>query len=338
VLRGWRDRRLPDLLAEHGLSGAAEDAFPNDGWSGSRLTRLRGLDGSLILKRTSWSTDWIVRATDDRSLREAWFATAPLAMPPGILRPHLGAARDGDGAAILMPDLSRDLISWAEGAPAIAADTLDVVLRRMATLHEGAWWSAEHAPPWCPLDRRLALLTRPSAEAYRAQGLAVGQRFVDGWDAFDRSAPPAARRLIVDLAADITPLVTALVQLPAVGLHGDLKLANVAIHAGGEVSLIDWQMTLRAPVAVELGWFLVSNVAQLPGPPHEVLGRYRTAVVPDAAWDTQVDLAWIVGLLLRGWRKGLDAEAGVATGWGAAGKADLAEWCDRAVEAAARRL
>jgi hypothetical protein len=47
---------------------------------------------------------------------------------------------------------------------------------------------------------------------------------------------------------------------------------------------------------------------------------------------------WIVGLLLRGWRKGLDAEAGTPTGWGASGAADLELWSRRAVEGAERRL
>jgi hypothetical protein len=96
-------------------------------------------------------------------------------------------------------------------------------------------------------------------------------------------------------------------------------------------------MTLRAPVAVELGWFLVANSAALPMPPDWILERYRrSAVVGD--WDAQVDLARIVGLLLRGWRKGLDAEAGATLASGVSGQDDLAEWSALAVEAAARRL
>ncbi|MEX2011036.1 MAG: hypothetical protein WEF51_02235, partial [Chloroflexota bacterium] len=97
-----------------------------------------------------------------------------------------------------------------------------------------------------------------------------------------------------------------------------------------------------APIAVELGWLLVSNVAALPEPPEAVVERYRaaaaTAGVDLADWETQLDLTWIVGLLLRGWRKGLDAEAGTPTGWGASGSDDLAWWSRRAVEAADRRL
>ena len=55
-------------------------------------------------------------------------------------------------------------------------------------------------------------------------------------------------------------------------------------------------------------------------------------------WDAQVDLVAIVGLLLRGWRKGLDAEAGSTLGSGVPARDDLDWWCDRAVEGAARRL
>ena len=56
-------------------------------------------------------------------------------------------------------------------------------------------------------------------------------------------------------------------------------------------------------------------------------------------WEAQVDLTWIVGLLLRGWRKGLDAEAGAITRRRASRRATTSRWwCDRAVEAAGRRL
>ena len=55
-------------------------------------------------------------------------------------------------------------------------------------------------------------------------------------------------------------------------------------------------------------------------------------------WDAQVDLTWIVGLLLRGWRKGLDAETETILPSGVSAADDLAWWSRRAVEAADRRL
>jgi hypothetical protein len=54
------------------------------------------------------------------------------------------------------------------------------------------------------------------------------------------------------------------------------------------------------------------------------------------SWLAQLDCAVLVGLLLRGWRKGADAEAGVVLASGVSAADDLAWWCDRAVEAGGR--
>jgi hypothetical protein len=336
VLKPWTNQSVGELLAANGLENAAEEPFPNDGWSGSQLTLLRRGDDRFVLKRTSWGTDWIVRATRDEALREAFVAAGDLPLPDGVSAPYLGAAADGGGAAILMPDLTGALFDWERP---IDEASLDRVIRYVADIHS----SREDRPaiPWCPLRDRLELLTRPSAERYLAAGLPVGQRFIDGWNAFDRVADPAARDLVLRLGSDVSPLLEALGRLPATLLHGDLKLANVGFRARSMV-VIDWQMVTRGPVAVELGWLLVSNVAAVPVPPAAILNQYfLSAVSRDVElgdWDAQLDLTWIVGLLLRGWRKGLDAEAGTPTGWGASGSDDLGWWSRRAVEAANRRL
>ena len=83
-------------------------------------------------------------------------------------------------------------------------------------------------------------------------------------------------KLVHDLGEDPAPLVAALGRLPSVGLHGDLKLANVALLPEDRVGFIDWQMTLRAPIAVDLGWFLVSNSGSLPAGPESIVAEYRT--------------------------------------------------------------
>jgi aminoglycoside phosphotransferase (APT) family kinase protein len=362
VLNSWRDGSLAELLAAHGLAGLPERDFPNDGWSGATFTTVERDGHRFILKRVSLATDWIARATDDAGRREAWIATNGRAASLPI--PYLGAAADGDDAVILSPDLSVELIAWERPGhePAIDARTTDRVLRAIARLHAVPWHRALESevgddgasPPWCPLGERLTLLARPAATRYRDAGNPVGERFLAGWDAFDRLAPPPARDLIERLASDPGPLVRALGTLPSVGLHGDLKLANVALLDRDDVAFIDWQMTLVAPIAVDLGWLLVSNSDSLAATPDEVLARYREAldfavmhlagmpgrdeagVIGD--WDAQVDLTAIVGLLLRGWRKGLDTAAGSVLASGTAAEDDLDWWCEWAVEGAERRL
>lgn len=321
--------------------------------------------------------DWIVRATRDIAIREAFVADGQLRLVEPLVAPYFGTGSAGEAIAILMPDLSRQLIAWEA---AVDDATVDLVLDAVARLHAMPWaeykaTSPDWDWPWCPLPERLLLLSRPSAERYRAEGNPVGERFVAGWDAFDRRAPAAARDLVDRLSADAAPLLGALDRLPRTGLHGDLKLANVAPLADGRVALIDWQMMSLAPVAVELGWFLVSNSSSLQRQPDEVMAAYREAAVraasdslplgnswligpslgppmersPDrlpprgldatiGAWDAQLDLTWIIGLLLRGWRKGLDAEDGAVLPSGTSAADDLAWWSARAVEAADRRL
>ena len=388
MLRHWHERSRGDLLASCGLDGVPEEPFPSNGWSGSQLTSLRRrVDGRrFILKRTSWAIDWIARSTRDHALREGFIASTPLPLPEPLVAPYLGAARDGTSVAILMPDLSDHLLPWegTPGEPPLEIAAVDRIMDGVARLHAMPWPIAAAAAseivwPSAPWRERLLLLSPTSAAGLATEGVAAGARFVAGWAAFERQATPAARALVARLDRDPSPLLLALETLPSTGLHGDLKLANVGFLDERRICLIDWQMTALAPVAVELGWMLVTNSASLPQPPDETLARYRAALAalagspitpaprfdagveypapalratlgPDplpryrsaqevlGSWDLQLDLAWIIGLILRGWRKGIDAETGERLGSGVSAADDLAWWCSRATAAADRRL
>jgi hypothetical protein len=326
-----------ELLRRHGLAGIREEPFPNDGWSGAEMRLLRRGDDRFILKRDSLAGDWIARATADGPvLREAWFAGAGPALPAPIRNPALGGAFDAEtgDCAVLMPDLTGVLFDWNA---TLAVEQLDVVLAALAGLHAHPWIAAGALPagaPWCPLPERIALICRSSLERPGPARDAVAERLLPGWDLFDRLATPAARDVVAALSADPGPLVRALEARPATLIHGDLKLANVGIAADGSVEVVDWQMVMVAPVAIELGWFLVSNVNALPLPAEAVVERYRGAGGP--LDEAGADLAVLVGLLLRGWRKGYDADAGITLASGVGAAEDLAWWCDRAVEAAGR--
>src|SRR4029079_16764965 len=118
---------LDRLLRRHHLEGIREEPFPNDGWSGASMSLLRRGGGDrFVLKHDSLERDWIARSTADRPLlREAWFAAHGPELPPPLRAPYLGAARDGDGVAILMPDLTGVLFDW--DAP-ISVEALNTVL------------------------------------------------------------------------------------------------------------------------------------------------------------------------------------------------------------------
>jgi hypothetical protein len=338
---------LDELLRRHSVDLTSEEPFPNDGWSGASMTRLRTADGQhVILKRDSLARDWIARATGDGPLlREAWFARQGPDLPWPARAPYLGAGWDAPigEIGIVMPDLSGVLFDWNA---TLTLSQLDLVLDGLATLHGHSWGEelAAGAPYWTPWRERVTLICRPSLERAGPVRDAVAERLLPGWDAWDRLATPDARDLIARLAAEPQPLLDALALQPATLLHGDLKLANAGIAADGGLELVDWQMVMVAPVAIELGWSLVSNVNALPLPAEAVLDRYREAmgrrsdgaVIDD--WQAEIDCAVLVGLLLRGWRKGGDAEAGTVLASGVSAADDLVWWCERAAEAARRIL
>ena len=358
-------RPLKHLLREQGLDAIPEEPFPNDGWSGASLTRLRRGGGDrFILKRDSRAQDWIARATNDGPLlREAWFANRADYLDQffskGIRAPYLGAGVDGEDVGILMPDLTGVLFDWDRP---ISAAQLDHVLAAIAAVHAFPWADGDglgpiigdpdfpRGGPWCPIRERITLICRASLERPGPARDAVADRILPGWDAFDRLASRSARDLIAMLGDDPQPLVDAIAVQPHTLIHGDLKLANVGIAADGAVEAVDWQMVSVAPIAIEIGWFLVANTACLPVEPNEVIRRYRTHLAkgyldPDDGWlrgndfeDDGVDAAILVGLLLRGWRKGADAEARLTLASGVSATDDLAWWCERAIEAAGRIL
>jgi hypothetical protein len=385
VLRAWTERPLTDLLESHGLGGVPEAAFPNDGWSGASLTRLeRPIDGhAFILKRTSWAADWIARSTRDHALREGFVASIPMPLPFPLVAPYHGVAADGTAVAILMPDLSAQLLDWERpaGEPPTSPATIDRVLEALARLHAMPWPIAAEPDarivwPSAPLRERLLLLGPRSSELLAADGSPPGaaSRRLGRVRATGagRAGEPSRRSITIPHRC------WALSMLPRTGVHGDMKLANVGSRRrpGGTHRLAaDGARAGRGRARLAAG----VQQRRAAERPDAVLERYRHALeriagspvgaitpfdpaasIPDLAlravvgaeleprfrtvdeivgdWDAQRDCAWIVGLLLRGWRKGLDTEAGARLASGVAADEDLAFWCERAVEAAGRRL
>ena len=313
---------LERLLAQAGLSGVPEQRLQHAGFSGASLTRLVREDGAaFVLKRLSLERDWIMRATDDEACREANIAAMSRVTSSRVMNPAVGAARDGSGYAVLMQDISSRLLP--EGP--ISRAQLDSILEGVAELHRCSW---PDAVPWCAVDKRLTLLTPQGAAVARAGGAPVADDIERGWRLFERHATDDARETMYRLFADPTPLVAALETLPFAFLHGDLKFDNVGLDEDGRLWLIDWAMTLVAPPAVEMGWFLAVNSRRLPASLDDVMGLYAEAAgVPPALRAKHDALLVLCGLLLRGWRKALDAEEGDPV--------ELAWWCERAARATA---
>ena len=319
------------LLRAHGIT-APEIAFSHNGYSGARITRIEQGGRRYVLKRVRVEEDWIMRVVGDKESREAQIAASslPAQLPASIGMPTLGASHDGDGWALLMSDIVSLLLPDSGIVP---NETLDRVLAAMADLHTTFWDAEIHQTTVTFLAARdwLRIVSPTTGDTLVREGRDFG--LARGWRLFDELAPAAASVLARRLFADMTPLIDLLAPLPQALLHGDFKFGNVGIDSD-RVWLIDWAGAMRAPVAVELTWFLAVNSSRLPCSLDETIERYRNTLkdrlgqqrLSAAAWETQFHALAIIGLLMYGWGKALDAEAGRPD--------EFRWWCARAVDAA----
>lgn len=310
---------LRRLLARHDLSPSGWAELPHQGFSGARIYRSAdaGRPG-YVLKVTSPATDWIMRATSDRRGREALLANAHCIQVDQVHSPAVGAAQDGSVSSILMQDVSEYLLPNG----LLTEPQLTTILIAMSQLH------AMPPPrgvdvPWCSIENRLTLF-RPDPE--RLAGFRIGADILRGWELFFEHAPKGTGDLVRSLFHDLEPLVRALGPLPGCLLHGDLKLDNIAVHPRGGLSLIDWSMPMIAPAAVELGWFLAMNSRTLPISLDATLAAYTSySSLEEGLHERHRAATVLCGLLIRGWRKGLDAAAGEPD--------ELRWWCAEAARA-----
>lgn len=321
---------VPAMLAAHGVSGA-EAPIASGGLSGAHLSRIEASGQRYILKRLRLDDDWLMRVTGDAAYREAQFAVSPLAtrLPPGVRAQSLGASFDDDGRAILMHDITDILLPDAQIVPAAA---MDAMLRRFADLHVAFWDDpmADANIAWCAARHHISLLGPGTGEMLVREGRDFG--ITRGWQAFEQLVPRAVADLERRLTRDMTPLLAILQSLPQTLLHGDLKIANFGWD-GDTLSLLDWAMVMRGPVAIDLAMFLTMNSSVLPWTLDETLERYASHLeralgaerFAAARWWQQRAAIMLSGLVYYGWGKALDAEAGRPD--------ELRWWCDGALAA-----
>jgi hypothetical protein len=237
-----------------------------------------------------------------------------------------GLGRNGWGAALLMRDLSGELVP--AGDEPLALDEHLAYLETMATL-------AARTSGWVddvglvPLANRWTWFSEASlgCEEQRGWPDPVPPIAADGWARFAERAPQDVRALISDLRGDPDALVTALRGTPMSFVHGDWKLGNVGTATDGRTVLIDWTYPGAAPVCHELGWYLAINRARLPHSKEDTIDALRAALEHHGAdpapwWDRQLSVCLLGTLVQFGWEKALGTDDEL--GW----------WCDRAREGA----
>jgi hypothetical protein len=324
----------PELIAlleqRHG-SGAAVTVERKvmtsvDSATGASLERLvlpGTLDGAAryVVKRLSPKGDWVGRATNDERMREYRLAASGIyrTLPAEVGTPVVGAvALAGGGAALVMYDIGPALVP--PGDDPISEEQLTRSLRALARLHSTFYGFPARLLAGLGLATPMHWLTvLAPATAEREASISprdpVTPHVIPGWAAFQRLVPDAWA-IVEPLLTDSLPLVQALRACPDTFLHGDPKFGNLAFTEE-QVILLDWGLSLRAPGALDLGWYLAVNSARLPVAREEAIECYRAArqelgrlPASGEQWERELALSLLGGGTLRlGWAKALGASS-----------------------------
>ena len=320
---------VEELLA--GASGR-EPFLHSDSKSGSAFERVL-IDGEPhVVKYVHIDDDWTMRFCGDVGCKplQVWASGLMDVLPERIEHGMVGAAaglgRNGWGAALLMRDLSAELVP--AGDDPITLEEHLGYLDTMAALAARTWnWVDDVG--LVPLGNRWTWFSDSNIAFERDRGWPnpVPRIAEEGWQRFARRAPRQLVELVDALRNDATPIVAAVATTPTSFVHGDWKLGNVGTARDGRTVLIDWTYPGSAPVCHDLGWYLALNSARLPSAKEDSVDALRSALEHhgiDTApwWERQLSVCLLGALVEFGWEKALGDDEEL--GW----------WCDRALEGA----
>lgn len=320
-------RATAGSLAE--LLAGAGDRAPMEtvGKSGARLERVTIGGLPYVLKHLDPDRDWTLRAAGvpGGASVELWRRGVLDRLPDCFDQPIVAVAH-GEVSALLMRDVTPWLVPATDDPVPLAQH--ERFLDHMAALH-AAFWEAGPEIDVVPPDRRYLELSpaMAAAEAARGSDALVPRLVARGWPLLGEVAPRAAA-VVVPLAHDPQPLVTALARTPQSFVHGNWKLDNLGTDDAGRTVLLDWELPGRGAPLSDLAWYLSINCRRLPTSKEDAIACYRAGlerhgVATTGWWDRQLALCLLGALVQFGWEKALGGYDD-----------ELAWWEEQAVRAA----
>ncbi|HUP87344.1 MAG TPA: phosphotransferase [Acidimicrobiales bacterium] len=287
---------------------------------------------TFIVKYLHVDDDCMLRSTGDLGCRTlgafaaGLFDVADEFIDHTVVAVARGVGRNGWGSALLMRDVSRDLV--AVGDDPFPEDQHASFIDHLAAMCARTWgWHDDVG--LLPYALRWTYFDIASLESERRLGWPerVPKIAAEGWSRFAERAPADVFDAVAGLRRDIAPLGDALAGTPSCFLHGDWKASNLGTAPDGRTVLIDWVYLGEGPACHELGWYLALNRAKLPAGhlKERAIEDFRVALerhgVPTGGWwERQLHLSLLGTLVQHGWEKALGDDD------------ELRWWCERARE------
>jgi hypothetical protein len=283
-------------------------------FSGSRLEAVETKGDQpqrFVLKRMTKRADWLMQATNDDHCRSValWRYGLLNKLQPAIDHAILACARDGDGWAMLMRDVSPYLM---EPGPWSTVD-VKFFLDTLATIHATFWQAPDLDNPatgLCDTAGMIQTFSVNSAGRLPSDTNPVPAMIIEGWELLQEWLDPDVADTLVDLLADPEPLVQALACYPATLVHGDYRDANLALQPAPDprAVVLDWQLAGRSVPTIDLIYFLNKPQVLLSSLTLEMgVDYYRQKLAErlgnrfdPAQWRPMLELGWLVDILRMG--------------------------------------
>ena len=319
--------------------------------SGSRFLAIETNNGQgprFVVKLSSAEFDWIVRGTADDRGREVlvWSMGLLDRLPPEITHPVLACARDQDGWAILMHDVSDHLFPDPLGPSPLGEADHRRYLEALAALHASFWEESEaaipaiaHCRPW----HRYTVFSPATGEREAAHPNEVVREIREGWRVLWSLIEPDLAAVLRQLLVDPTPLCKAMARYPQTILHGDPRPSNLGItpEPRPRVVLLDWHLVGPGTPAVDLAWCLSNVGLKAPVASETTIAWYRDALArrlgprfDDDWWQPQLELSLLGQLVRFGWAHAFEAAHNDNATVRAGARDDLRWWCEKALDGA----
>jgi len=324
-------RSAAELLAR---ASSRERVTPDDARSGAGFERVVVGPDCYFVKRLSFASDWIMRASGDHVCRQylVWQAGIMDESPSCIDHAVVAMGLDGVGSDAVLTIVMRDVGGFLvpPGDAMVPAGQHAGFITHMAALHSTFWdWDDQIGLTTMAQRIRLFAPDTIAPELTAAEVPPVAAAAAAGWAALPGRSPLLSQlaRLVHDHPEVITEPLS---RTPRAFLPGDWKMGNLGTHPDGRTILLDWAFPGAGPACWELCWYLALNRARLPEAKEAVISRFRAAledcgIDTGSWWQQQLDLCMIGNMATFGWEKALgDAD-------------ELSWWEARVADAAARQ-
>ena len=296
-------------------ASSREVVAPPDGKSSSSFERVT-IDGQrYFLKRLSYASDWIMRATGDRVHRpyRIWrggiMDRVPECIDPAVASMELHGHGDDAVLSILMRDVGEYLVP--EGDAVVPSTQHERFIDHLAQLSASFWGFEDTIGGLTTMAERVRFFepTNLARELAAAEPPGPMVAADAGWRALPARSPALADAAFA-LHAEPHRLTDPLATTPVTFLHGDWKMGNLGSGPGGTTILLDWAFPGSGPPCWDLCHYVALNRARLPETKQETFARFRTDLethgIDTADWfDTQLDLCLVGIMATFGWEKAL---------------------------------